>query len=391
MLEFDPYSPEALEDPLPLYQRLRDEEPCYYLEKYDAWAISRFQDVWDAFRDNDRLTSTYGDIPNLIMRVPRQKAVVMISNLDYDDHRRLMKTVGAHLGQKTIGRVASSMEALGRQLINDAAEQDRFDMVHDVAWPFISHFTALLCGLPEEEAKTVHQIAHIGIDVGGDHAVNVYDDCSAILLDHIRKSRARGFDGDGMINVFGRMEQAGELHEPGDQVIATHVINFFLGAPAQFPKGFPHVAYRLFQHPDQRAEVVANPELARAAFLEGLRVDTSTQSMGRVVTQPIEFHGKTLEPGQGVLLMLASAQRDEREYAAPEVFDIHRNPQRTLTFGVGEHYCAGRHFAPFLGEMLLRLLLARMPDYVVDDSGITKHRTEWMRGWVELPTMSAQA
>ncbi len=68
MIEYDPYSDEALENPLPIYKQLRDEAPCYYMEKYDAWALSRFQDVWDCFKENDRLSSEYGDIPNLVLQ-----------------------------------------------------------------------------------------------------------------------------------------------------------------------------------------------------------------------------------------------------------------------------------------------------------------------------------
>ena len=254
---------------------------------------------------------------------------------------------------------------------------------------YIASFTALLCGLPEEEGKNIHRIAHVGIDGIPDHAVGVYEESSALLMDYIEKSRAQGFEGDGMIEVFGRMEQAGELHDRGNEVIAHHVLNFYLGAPAQFPKGFPSLVYRLYKNPEQRAEVVANPKLARPAFLEALRLDTSTQSMGRVVTKPIEFQGTTLQPGQGVLLLLASAQRDEREYKDPDVFDIHRNPKRTLTFGIGEHMCAGRNFGPFLGETLTRILLERMPDYSIDESNLTKFKTEFMKGWVELPTLPA--
>ena len=386
MLDYDPYSPEALEDPLPIYERLRDEAPCYYIEKRDCWALSRFQDVWDGFKENDCFSSRYGDIPNLVLQEPREPAVVMLSHLDYEDHRKIMKTVGASIGPRAVERIAGRMQEVCRQVVDEVAERDRFDMVHDVAWPVISHLTALICGLPEEEAKNIHRIAHTGIDGIPDHAVGVYEESSALLDGYIEKSRAQGFEGDGMIEVFGRLEQAGALHDRGNEVIAHHVLNFFLGAPAQFPKGFPHMAYRLFKNPDQRAEVVANPDLARPAFLEALRVDTSTQSMGRMVTKPIEFHGQTFEPGQAVLLLLASAQRDEREYENPEVFDIHRNPRRTLTLGIGEHMCAGRNFGPFLGETLTRALLERMPEYTIDESNLTKHRTEFMKGWVELPT-----
>lgn len=386
MLEFDPYSPEALDDPLPLYKGLRDEAPCYYIEKYNCWALSRFEDVWDGFSENEHFTSRFGDLPSLIMGKPSEPAVVMISHLDYADHRKIMKTLGRSLGLKAIERISSRMDAIGREIIDQAADRGEFDMVHDVAWPFISRFTALICGLPDEEGTEIHRLAHIGIDEIADRAVGVYDESSAVLMGHIKKSRAVGFEGDGLIAVFGRLEQAGELHDKGDQVIANHVLNFFLGGPAQFPKGFPSMVNRLFENPAQRAEVVANPELARPAFLEALRIDTTTQSMGRIVTKPIEFHGKTLQPGQGVLFLIPSASRDEREFPDPDTFDIHRNPKRNVSFGVGEHTCAGRNFGPFLGEMLTRILLERMPNYVIDDSNLEKHKTEFMKGWVNLPT-----
>ncbi len=390
MIEYDPYSPEALENPLPIYKQLRDEAPCYYMEKYDAWALSRFQDVWDCFRENDCLSSEYGDIPNLVLQPkPREKPIVMISHLDYAEHRKIMETVGPAIGHDAVKRIAERMEAICRRIVDEAAERGRFDMVHDVAWPAISNLTALICGLPESESENIHRIAHTGIDGIPDHAVGVYGETTDLLRSYIQKSRAEGFEGDGMIQVFGRLEQVGELHDKGDDVIAHHVINFFLGAPAQFPKGFPHLAYRLFLNPDQRAEVVANPDLSRQAFLEALRIDTSTQSMGRIVTKPIAFHGNTFEPGQAVMMLLASAERDEREYENPDVFNIHRKPRRTLTFGVGEHYCAGRNFGPFLGETLTRILLERMPEYTIDDSNLRKFRTEFMKGWEELPTVAA--
>ncbi len=386
MLDFDPYSPEALDDPLPIYKRLRDEAPCYFIEKRNCWALSRFQDVWDGFSENERFTSKFGDIPNLVMKEPREPAVVMISHLDYVEHRQIMKTLGRSLGPKAIARIEPRMEEIGRELIDAAFDRGEFDMVHDVAWPFISRFTALICGLPDELGTEIHRLAHIGIDEIAERAVGVYEQSAAIAMDHVRKSRAEGFEGDSLIAVFGRLEQAGELHDTGDEVIANHLLNFLLGAPAQFPKGFPSMVYRLFQNPDQRAEVVANPDLARPAFLEAIRIDTTTQSLGRIVTKPIEFHGKTMQPGEGVLFLLASASRDEREFTNPDTFDIHRNPKRNISFGVGEHTCAGRNFGPFLGEMLTRILLERMPHYVVDDSDLKKHQTEFMKGWVRLPT-----
>jgi cytochrome P450 len=158
-----------------------------------------------------------------------------------------------------------------------------------------------------------------------------------------------------------------------------------VGGTDTFPKVFANLAVRLFQHPDARARVVANPELAPDAFTEGLRVDMPTQFLGRTLTRDVEFHGTTLHEGQVVIFLYASANRDEREFEDPDRFDLDRRPPRTLGFGHGTHSCLGIHVARAEGLIGLGELLARAPEYELDLSRAEKHRTEFVQGYAHLP------
>jgi cytochrome P450 len=92
-----------------------------------------------------------------------------------------------------------------------------------------------------------------------------------------------------------------------------------------------------------------------------------------------------MRAGQGVMLLYPSANRDEREFTHPDVFDVTRKPPRILSFGAGTHACLGTHVARLEGRITLETLLARMPDYEVDLAGAQRLRTEFVQGFASLP------
>ena len=163
------------------------------------------------------------------------------------------------------------------------------------------------------------------------------------------------------------------------------MIMLLVGGTDTFPKVFANLALRLFQHPDQRARVAADPALAPDAFNEGLRIDMPTQFLGRTLTREVEFHGQRLAAGQLVIFLYASANRDEREFEEPDRFDVARRPPRTLGFGHGTHACLGIHVAKAEGRIGLTELLARAPDYEIDLARAVRHRTEFVQGFASLP------
>ena len=143
------------------------------------------------------------------------------------------------------------------------------------------------------------------------------------------RSAARSGSSTGALRTMLTEPVAGKLLD--DFVVASTLSLVMIGGSDTFPKALGATIHRLWQHPDQRARVAADPGLARDAFLEALRIDTPTQMLGRTCVAATEIEGQRIEPGQGVMFMWAAANRDEREFARPDAYDLDRRPPHKAT------------------------------------------------------------
>jgi cytochrome P450 len=148
--------------------------------------------------------------------------------------------------------------------------------------------------------------------------------------------------------------------------------------------------FHLSAHPRQRAQVLADPESFVAPWIEEtLRHDTSSQMLARYVTTDIELHGRTVPAGAKLLVLLGSANRDERVFTAPARFDIHRDKTelvKILSFGTGRHFCLGANLARLEARVVLDELVRRVEDFQVHaDRAVRVHSTS-VRGFANLPT-----
>ncbi|HEY9263620.1 MAG TPA: cytochrome P450, partial [Mycobacterium sp.] len=144
----------------------------------------------------------------------------------------------------------------------------------------------------------------------------------------------------------------------------------------------------LAEHPDQRLELVEDPSLIPVAIEELLRYEPPGPHVARFVAEAdVEFHGQTIPAGNALLLMLASANRDERHFADPDTFDIHRKPGGHLTFGRGAHFCLGAPLARLEGRIALEEVLKRFPKWSVDMDRARRSRTSTVRGWDSMPAV----
>jgi len=128
-----------------------------------------------------------------------------------------------------------------------------------------------------------------------------------------------------------------------------------------------------------------DPKQIPAAYDEILRYDMPTQFLCRRLVRDVELRGERLREGDAVMFLFASANRDEREFADPDTFDVTRRPQRILSFGAGTHACLGTHVARLEGKITFETLLARAPSYEVDLDGAERLRTEFVQGFATLP------
>jgi cytochrome P450 len=141
----------------------------------------------------------------------------------------------------------------------------------------------------------------------------------------------------------------------------------------------------LDRHPDQRADLVADPSLIPSAIEETLRFEPTGHAVARYVTTDVEYYGQTVPAGSAITFIVASANRDERRWENGESFDIHRPIAQHLTLGIGTHYCLGAALARLEARVALEEVLLRFPTWEVDWEKASLSSTSTVRGWGTLP------
>ncbi len=144
----------------------------------------------------------------------------------------------------------------------------------------------------------------------------------------------------------------------------------------------------LAEHPDQLEDLASDHSLVPGAIEELLRYEPPGPHVARyIATEDVEFHGQTVPKGSALLLMLASANRDERHFENPDRFDIRRKPGGHLTFGRGAHFCLGAPLARLEGRIALEEVLRRFPKWDIDIAKAHRSRTSTVRGWDSMPAI----
>ncbi|MCH2171739.1 cytochrome P450 [Myxococcota bacterium] len=394
MVDFHPFADSFLDDPHASYRALRDEAPAYYLEEFDCWFLSRFEDVWRAEQDLEATTVRAG-VTSYQLLAPREQreasrqmleevGFVALAGLDPPNHTIARRV----LSPRFLPRASRSLEPFTREwvgrFIDDFIERGECDVIGDLAMRISVRVACQIAGIPLSDADLLADMVNQSFSRNpGDETEFEFgaSPLYAYLIDFIAQRRRQ--PGDGVVDLLIQTELGGRALT--DIEIASHMSLLVVGGTETLPKAFSAAVHRLWEHPDQRAELIADSSLIGPAFWEALRLDMPTQMLGRTMTRPMEFHGQTLEPGQGVLFLFASANRDEREFENADHFDIHRRAPRILSFGHGTHRCLGANMAQMEGWVMLEELLKRLPEYEVDLERATRFRSEFFAGFSSLP------
>ena len=396
MVDYDPLSQDVLADPFPFYRRLRDEAPAYYSEKYDTWFLSRFADVWAAERDASFFSVESGQMPSQVLGLEDVTAAMgetsfgdSPASLDPPAHTHLRALIAPRFRPSAARALKARTRELVRGFIDEFAERGEADVVLDLAMRTSVRIACTIIGLPLSMAEWfVERVNGMFVrdetgwrrTTDGDQGVV---ELFTYLGEFLAERRRKGGEYDDATHLLlnGKVN-GGKL---ADLDCLSTISLMLVGGTETLPKAFSGVVWRLADNPDQRAACAADPSLVPGAFQEALRTEMPTQMLGRRVLKTWEIHGEKLEPGQGVLYLWASANRDDREFPDPDRFDIRRNAPRILTFGAGPHMCLGAHIARMEGEVMLEELLARIPEYEVDLENAVQIRSEVFRGYVSLP------
>jgi len=388
LADYDPYAEAVLDDPYPFYRALRDESPVHYMEQWNTWALSRFDDIWNASMDNEHFSAEQGSSPQYLLT----KTIPALPNLNHMDppaHTKLRASVAPWFMPRRVKSLQDTIRGYVTECIDSFIDDGSADIVGQLGQIVAVRVANIAVGFPEEDANYIVDLVKrflsreegtVGMTQTG---VDAFGEMIGYLESIAKERRSYTGPPETPIDIFLRQPVDGELLS--DELIGQHLILLLVGATETFPKVFSTSVLRLAQHPDQRAELVADPARIPQGLRECLRYDMPTQFLMRTVSKPVEIRGKQLEPGQPVMFLYPAGNRDEREFADPDRFDIHRVSPRILSFGHGQHRCLGAHFAEMEGRILLEELLRRIPEYSVDESRATRDRTEFIRGYTSLP------
>ena len=387
MTEYDPFMALVIEgDPSPVYADLRAHTPRLFLERYNAWFFSTFEDVWNLEKER-RLSVSGGITPSqLLLGAPANP--LMVSQMEPPIHTPFRAALNELVKPSVAQKLESAMREEARALLAPIVADGGGDMLQDYAGPLASKFGCHLSGLPGEDAlqlmRWINGFFHRDPDRPGDTGVGARSgmDMFAYITDFVAQVRAGKRPAEGAVATLLDMQR----DDPAitDDLVLSMLFNLQIAASDTVPKAVTATLHRLWSNPSEQAKLKDKPYSTLAAFLEAVRFDMPTQMQGRTALERIEFGDIVIEPGQKTMFMFASANRDAAEFDRPDVYLIDRGNRRTLGFGNGLHKCLGLHIAQVEGRVALEEAFAVMPNYAVDMAASRKHKTEYVKGWSNL-------
>jgi cytochrome P450 len=364
MFQFDPYSPGTDADPFPAYKILRDQFPCFWSAEANMWVLSRYDDIVTALNTWETYSSARG---NLMDELPN-RAGATLGTTDPPRHDRLRALIQHAFSKRNLDHLVGPLRASVNRALDAVAGQDRFDFVESVSSPATVDLLFSMLGLPRDSDAAVRQVRDNAVLMvqtdpqtrqKGPRHIAAYEWMAAYAKTLVEERQKN--PGEDLISQFATAEIEGErLSEREIQLTVTTLIMAGIESLSGFLSMF---ALNLADHADARRQVAANPALLPDAIEESLRFNTSAQRFRRAVAHDVVLHGQSVRAGDFVCLCYGAGNRDERQFANPDVFDIARKPRGHLGFGGGVHACLGTSIARLATRVIFEELLTRVPDF----------------------------
>ncbi|HZU45695.1 MAG TPA: cytochrome P450 [Mycobacterium sp.] len=385
---YDPYDVNIVNNPYPVYARLREEAPIYYNERYDFWALSRHADVDKALANWETFSNSRGDILELIQSDFDMPPGVMMFQ-DPPMHTMLRGLMSRVFTPRRMAGIEDQIRRFCVRCLDPHVGSDGFDIIAELASMMPMRVIGMLLGIPEDDQISVRDANDANLRTRPGTPMKVADpDAIAdgrIYADYI-DWRAKNPSDDlmtALLNVEFEDEHGVRRKLTRDEVLRyTQVV---AGAGNETTGRLIGWLAKVFaEHPDQRRDVFEDRSLLTRAVDETLRFEPTGPHVARWVAKDFECYGTTVPAGSAMLLLFGAANRDTRRFSDPDTFNIHRNEGSHLTFGKGLHYCLGANLARLEGRVALDELLNRWPEWDIDYQTAKLAPTSTVRGWERL-------
>jgi len=394
--DVDPFSHAVLEDPLPMHAALREAGPVVYLSRYDVYAFARYEQVHAALVNWQEFQSAAGvGLSNFRYEKPwRPPSLLLEADPPrHDAPRRVLRQI---LGPRALHRLREKWVADAEELVDQVLAEHgtgdgafaeysaEFDAVPVLSEAFPLRVFPDAVGLPN--AGREHLLPY------GDHAFNAFGpDNDLVAKGAPRVAELSGWVGsvcardalseDGFGARIWAASDRGEITPEQAPLIVRSLLTAGVDTTVH---GLSATLYGLASNPEQWQRLRAEPRLARVAFDEAIRWESPVQTFFRTTTTDVAVDGVVIPAGRKILMFLAAANRDPRQWAEPDEYDLGRDPSGHVGFGMGLHQCIGQHVARLESEALITALARRVSR--IELAGPTRrHHNNTLRAFASLP------
>lgn len=366
-------APEFKANPFPFYARLRAEAPVKQVllpTGETAWFVTRYDDVVAVLKDERFVKNPANAMtPQEVARLPwfRRMFKSLKRNMlevDPPDHTRLRALVAKAFTPRLIEHMRGRIRCLTEHLLDKVEHRGRMDLIRNFALPLPSTVIAEMLGVPAADHHRFHRWSKAVISA----AVSTWGLVKAIpsvllfiryLRQIIKKRRAE--PQDDLISALAGAEEAGDTLSENE--LLAMIFLLLVAGHETTVNLIGNGMLAFLEHRDQWEKLRNDPALIKPAVEELLRygspVETATERYAR---EDVTIAGVTIPRGNMVFPVIASANRDERQFPDPDTLDITREPNKHVAFGLGTHFCLGAPLARLEGQIALDTLSRRLPD-----------------------------
>jgi cytochrome P450 len=355
--DIDLFSDEALLDPYPHYDALRELGPAVWLSRFGLYILTRFDDVRSALARPEVFSSAQGVMMNERMN-ETLRGIVLCS--DDPEHERMRKVLIAPLLPRALQELRDRITGEAEALIERLVVKKHFDAATELAQHLPVTIVSELVGLPEEGRERMLLWAQANFDCFGPmnqrttDAFPIVEEMVRFAFTECVPSKLKP---DGWAARIWAAAERGEIRPEQCPVM----MNDYMGPSLDTTIFATQAAIRLFaENPDQWDLIRETPSLIPNAVNEVVRLESPIQNFSRVTTQPFDLDGVTLPAGARVIMSYGAANRDPRKWEDPARFDVQRRAMDHLGFGHGVHQCIGNNLARMEIAALLTALAKRV-------------------------------
>lgn len=396
-VQYNPFIPDVHANPYPMYARLRAEDPVHWSALMEAWVLTRYDDVAAVLTDSrfsaDRRQARNRFAEEIARREeefgPFGRTRTMLTS-DPPEHTRLRRLVSKAFTPRMVEGLRPRIQAIVDELLDDAAQNGRMDVIRDLAYPLPVIVIAEMLGVPPEHRD---QFKHWSDEIVGvlggplvpqetlERSRAAVHELAAYLQGVIAERRREPRE-DLVSGLIAAEEQGQILSE--DEMLATAMLLLVAGNETT-TNLIGNGMLGLLRNPDQLDRLRADPSLVATAVEELLRYDGPVQATGRVAMEELEIGGQRVTPGQAVLTVLGAANRDPAQFERPDELDLDRQPNEHVAFGDGIHFCLGAPLARAEGQIAFETLLRRFAHPRLETESLQWGGSFILRGLKSLP------